>query len=784
MAAPASNLKQSAVATGTVDPIQKAEKKIGDTVEGIVPTLTQSAKRVKKAFADIPGFANDFATRVSQTSINTTPKPKEVEKEEPLGTEDYERDVNPLAKITGFGLSNKQKRKVMRNGYSSSQLFTGMQKHVIKIYSGDEVYDLSIRDKSNISMYENDKPNINKEQAVFINRAPTIAIRHSEVVRTLSEFNQNYLYWMNDIQPQDENIKQRRRDIKNLFIFIFNNNNLYDVTTSFAKKLQRIAHTTLSTEDKLPCNDEKGIIYNDFLKSLHFRLKQIDIDLERSQGVAGGHYIEQKFTLKKGLEDLIRIMEGGYARSCLRYEYGNPKDYKPLMDLAEQNRIMRIFKKFYLDERPFIEKGQLQEYMYDKKSFPGISPDKKQESFDALYNNIIQQLRERDMLQIKLTHATKINETLEQLLEISIQISDLKQSQLISEDKFHIIEARFFADRLIRQYGVLEKVLEKVEGDNIKDALYLTKTLIQYSGQSHRNKETIRTVLEELRIIQDKYRNKPEEISKSLLNLTEEAIKIISGNDKAPEFSSSDREKANSELSPRETSNETAAVVSVLASMSPQKGGKYKSTPEQKVKALFNPKYDNTETKLYCDSMLTLLLIDLKRQMDEFDVDKFLKKVGTTIGDVKGVCPAVFHILKVLVDKGSEQVIEDDVYIFSPQQHLEYADDTMARLEQKFSHIFDEQEKGAFEKITPIRFYRRTPQEYRGLLGDCSYFITGKSNEEEPELRGVETEMYEEPVYMTADEKRLMMKGGIPMGALLALYFTALAMEEKSDFVS
>jgi hypothetical protein len=213
-------------------------------------------------------------------------------------------------------------------------------------------------------------------------------------------------------------------------------------------------------------------------------------------------------------------------------------------------------------------------------------------------------------------------------------------------------------------------------------------------------------------------------------------------------------------------------------------GGKHKATPEQKVKALFNPKYDNTETKIYCDTMLTLLLIDLKRQMDEFDVDKFLKKVGTTIGDVKGVCPAVFHVLKLLVDQGSEQVVEDGVYIFSPQQPLGYAEDNLADLEEKFSVIFHQKEKDAFENITPIRFYRRTPQEYRELLGDCPYFITGHSNEEEPELRGVETDLYEEPVYMTADEKRLMMQGGIPMGALMALYFIALAKEEKSDFVS
>jgi len=255
----------------------------------------------------------------------------------------------------------------------------------------------------------------------------------------------------------------------------------------------------------------------------------------------------------------------------------------------------------------------------------------------------------------------------------------------------------------------------------------------------------------------------------NIANLAEEAIEMLHRIEakSGPDASLEERSKANGQ-----------------GEVTKQVGGKQKPTPEQKVKALFNPKYDNTETKIYCDTMLTLLLIDLKRQMDDFDVDKFLKKVGTTIGDVKGVCPAVFHVLKVLVDQGSEQDVEEGVYIFSPQQPLGYADDTLASLEQKFAGIFDEREKGAFEKITPIRFYRRTPQEYRGLLGDCPYFITGHSKEEEAELRGVETELYEEPVYMTADEKRLIMQGGIPMGALMALYFIALAKEEKSDFVS
>ena len=771
MAAPASTLNAK-----HEDRMKKEEIKIGEAVGAVVPTVLATADAVGTAVKDVPGLVHKAALEASTQTINTSPKPKEEEEEEePLGTEEYE-EINPIAKLTGFALSNNQKRKVLKNGYKSGQLFTGMQRHVIKIFSGDEVYDLSIRDRSNTSMYDNDTPIVNKEDAIFVNRAPTIAIRHSEVVRTLSEFNQNYLGWMDNLGET----KERRRDMKNLFIFIFNNNTLNDVTTSFKRKLQRISHTNLTIEDKLPCGDE---LYKDFLQCLKYRLVKIEKELQGIEGVAGGNLIKQKFTLKKGLEDLIRIMEGGFSRSCLKYDYGSASDYAPLMDLAEQNRLMRLFKKFYLDDRPFLEKEQLQRYMADKKTdagFLGEGADIKQSTFDALYEDIIQKLRDKDLLQTKLTHALSMNETLEKLLKISIQISDLKEAQVKEGDEYHRIEARFFADRLTKQYGVLEESLKEVAAEHVKDALEVTRILIKYSGRVDAPPPAELIPLKDrLELIKQKYESSATH--QDIANLAEEAIEMLRNKNEVL------RRRVGIPKTEPEAPVEARAQENALLEEEPkakQAGGKRKATPEQKVKALFNTKYDNTETKIYCDTMLTLLLIDLKRQMDDFNVDKFLKKVGTTISDVKGVCPAVFHVLKLLVDQGSEQVVEEGVYIFSPQQPLGYADDTLASLEQKFTVVFDDKEKNAFENITPIRFYRRTPQEYRGLLGDCPYFITGHSKEEEAELRGVETELYEEPVYMTADEKRLMMQGGIPMGALMALYFIALAKEEKSDFVS
>jgi hypothetical protein len=211
-----------------------------------------------------------------------------------------------------------------------------------------------------------------------------------------------------------------------------------------------------------------------------------------------------------------------------------------------------------------------------------------------------------------------------------------------------------------------------------------------------------------------------------------------------------------------------------------QQGGK--PTPQQKLQAIFDIESDS-DTKTYCDTVLTLLLIDMKRKMYDFDANKFMKKVGTTLGDIKP-CPLVFHILKVILDEGMKQVIDSNAYIFSPQKSLDYTEDTFQNLEQRYAETFDDGEKEAFENMTPIRYYHRTPEEFHDLLGDSPYFLSGHSDEAEPQLRGLDVNgLYDEPLRMTAEEKQLLTCRGIPLGAIIFMYITAVANNKRSELL-
>ena len=211
-----------------------------------------------------------------------------------------------------------------------------------------------------------------------------------------------------------------------------------------------------------------------------------------------------------------------------------------------------------------------------------------------------------------------------------------------------------------------------------------------------------------------------------------------------------------------------------------QQGGK--PTPQQKLQAIFDIE-SNSDTKTYCDTVLTLLLIDMKRKMYDFDANKFLKKVGTTLGDTKP-CPIVFHILKMILDEGMKQVVNSNAYTFSPQKPLDYTENSFQNLEESYAETFDDGEKEVFENMTPIRYYNRTPEQFHDLLGDSPYFLSGHSDEAEPELRGIDVDgLYDEPLRMTADEKQLLTCRGIPLGAIIFMYITAVANNKRSDLL-
>jgi hypothetical protein len=173
----------------------------------------------------------------------------------------------------------------------------------------------------------------------------------------------------------------------------------------------------------------------------------------------------------------------------------------------------------------------------------------------------------------------------------------------------------------------------------------------------------------------------------------------------------------------------------------------------------------------------------MKRKMYDFDANKFLKKVGTTLGNTKP-CPIVFHILKMILDEGMKQVVNSNAYTFSPQKPLDYTENSFQNLEQRYAETFDDGEKEAFENMTPIRYYHRTPEQFHDLLGDSPYFLSGHSDEAEPELHGVDVDgLYDEPLRMTADEKQLLTCRGIPLGAIIFMYITAVANNKRSDLL-
>jgi hypothetical protein len=83
--------------------------------------------------------------------------------------------------------------------------------------------------------------------------------------------------------------------------------------------------------------------------------------------------------------------------------------------------------------------------------------------------------------------------------------------------------------------------------------------------------------------------------------------------------------------------------------------------------------------------------------------------------------------------------------------------------------------------LTPIRYYSQTPPEYQDLLGKSPYFLSGHSDQENPELYGLGDDL---PVHMTAEDKEVMTRRGIPMGAILIMYGTAISHKKGGGIIS
>ena len=1185
MAEPGSNLtRKDETVRGAIEGLRK-----------IPHTIAKGVKRVGRAVTEVTdGMVSLVSNPPENPGAFSTAPPRKGSEEglDPIErTDEYEK-AHPFAP---YALSKRDKNTILQKQLVSSQLDM-RSLNTVRIFTGIEMYNLSVRLDTDTSMY-NTSPIRDREEEVFINSSPEVVKKAPEIIMTLTDFNHKYLKWMHgEGTDTPDNIKKRKRDLKNLFKFVFNNSKLNDLTTSFVKKLQRIAHTPLDTEDKLPCQDSP--LYEDFKKSLEYRLPEAKKEMEVALATFGemNSYAQQKIILYDGINDLVRLMQGGYSRGCIKYQYGNKSDYRVVMDLAEQNRIMRLFIQFIKkQESGYMNSGTLQQSLKDKDKYRVLDSDGREGRFNELYNEltgILESMRtpssseEIESLKGQLKEKELAILALESLLQISIQITHLNEGSLELEERYQRVETKMESEKLFQQYEKFRGLLGGLRlnasmQDLIDCGEQLAGIMIQYSGRKdissderddaterlidvnrvlhrYKNKMDYNTVYNGLsglyedieRMIEKKYRasasassplNTPNSAT-SATNAMQESADTLSPdplspatqpqpqaqaqapctffnntqvirrpltqadntllgsrnynainiwvNTKVNELSllgthSTERKETTpvSIIKPNEydetlvfsnfermissSNNQDCLIHSLLTSLSgafrqlnktgkdciatyfrlyimvpivdesttiPEEKKRYiadlkekglpldvnlaeifgkkfnisifvrdrdefgwlylakapKILPDREVIVIYNPgaghfeavrdsrnnqyifpyklveswdkkkntmgmtenqakckftysgahlrlksktaekfkvlfsentadqkackhvyilpeehygkikdinekirqvsfvmgyyedvtkdmvsenkeiafqdrkqwinglfpgtnlkdltfanitelmnindtqhlyeydptKYDqqpddykksfteglnisnhkrlqfggskptpqqklqaifdiesNSDTKNYCDTVLTLLLIDMKRKMYDFDANKFMKKLGTSLGKTKP-CPVVFHILKVILDEGMKQVIDSNAYIFSPQKPLDYTEDTFQNLEQRYAETFDDSEKEAFENMTPIRYYHRTPEQFRDLLGDSPYILSGHSDDTEPELRGVDVDgLYDEPLRMTADEKNLLTCGGIPMGAIIFMYITAVANNKRSDLL-
>ena len=982
--------------------LSRKDEAVTGAIEGLrqIPhTIAKGVKRVGIAVTEVTDGIVSLVRNPPENpgAFSKAPPHKESEEEPIERTDEYEKK-HPFAP---YSLSKKDKNTILQkdNGIISSQLDM-RSLNTVRVFTGIEVYNLSVRLDADTSMY-NTTPLRDKEGQVFINSSPEVVKKRPHIIMTLTDFNEKYLKWMDGITDTQDNIKNRKRDLKNLFKFVFNNSKINDVTTSFLKKLQRIAHTPLDTEDKLPCQGSQ--LYEDFKRSLEYRLPEAKKEMEVALATFGemNSYAQQKTILYDGIDDLVRLMSGGYARGCIKYEYGNKSDYRVVMDLAEQNRIMRLFIQFIKKQESsgYMEPGTLQERLKDKEKYVGVASDVREGRFNELYDElkgILESMRksqgpssseEIESLKEQLKEKDLAILALESLLQISIQITHLNEGYLELEERYQRVETKMESEKLFEQYEKFRGLLRGLRLNASMQELIdcgeqLAEIMIRYSVRkdiSVQESFEARSILNEVREVLANNSSGGEihnrEIHNGLLSLYAHVDKMIIekfkagiGPSAAPlaplapaplapaplapaplapaplapapmqaqtqaqqspvsentfskisiggngwcfyasilrglnepfdepaclKFATEISEwlKANKktivhknggttleamyEITPgnsvipvycdqytgkkvdldtyiESSITQTATggpcvwaetgvagwaaadlkniqidiyndVYKNIERYSPttgnpkttiniintgknhfdllipknnnqlppnigeakrikhdQQGGK--PTPQQKLQAIFDIE-SNSDTKTYCDTVLTLLLIDMKRKMYDFDANKFMKKVGTTLGNTKP-CPIVFHILKMILDEGMKQVVNSNAYTFSPQKPLDYTDNSFQNLEESYAETFDDGEKEAFENMTPIRYYHRTPEKFHDLLGDSPYFLSGHSDEAEPELHGVDVDgLYDEPLRMTADEKQLLTCRGIPLGAIIFMYITAVANNKRSDLL-
>ena len=200
-----------------------------------------------------------------------------------------------------------------------------------------------------------------------------------------------------------------------------------------------------------------------------------------------------------------------------------------------------------------------------------------------------------------------------------------------------------------------------------------------------------------------------------------------------------------------------------------------------RVKKLFSvrPSVADEATKTYSDTLLAMLIINLKRESGKINTNEFLGKIADTIHG-SDECGMTMDILKMLVDETMEQSVKEGCYVFSRSR---MSNECLESLEQTFDMGFTDEEKRAVAAVAaPIVYYSNTPEEFREVLGGSGpYFLASADadadastdSEAEAILEGI-SDMDHEEVVMTPAERRTMEKGGLPLGAILFMYLVAL----------
>ena len=175
-----------------------------------------------------------------------------------------------------------------------------------------------------------------------------------------------------------------------------------------------------------------------------------------------------------------------------------------------------------------------------------------------------------------------------------------------------------------------------------------------------------------------------------------------------------------------------------------------------------------TKSPSFAESFLTFLSIEIKIRNE--DPEKFEEKAENTIKHM-GQIPLVKEFIGNLFDHVKFQ--DPDEYTFALFKG------NIGALEEALHANFSESEISVLKELSvPNVFYSTVPEEYESILGQGAYSLSGEpssASTEEVDLHGVG-----EDIVVTKEERATLEKGGIPLGALIYLYFVCLKMSNST----